>query len=180
MYCSPAFRCVQTCDAVLKGYAKRDEIKIKIEPGLFEWMVWYPDQLPSFMTPEEYSQAGYNVDLSYKPFVSADELLDTPESCEQFYLRSHFVTQGALAVHQSGNILFVGHAATLDVCSRVLIGRKPRGTGAEVIDVIKKVPYCALMAVAQDGDKWEIKDRPAFPVTHTNNQRFDSKIIDIP
>ena len=37
VYCSPSLRCIQTCDAFLKGCNKNNEIKIKVEPGLFEW-----------------------------------------------------------------------------------------------------------------------------------------------
>lgn len=122
---------------------------------------------------------GYNIDTTYQPFIPATQVLENPETCEQFYLRSDFVTKSALGAHQSGNVLFVGHAATLEVCSRELIGRKPRVSGAEMTDIIRKVPYCSLLTVAQEGDKWEIKDTSSLSVTHTNNQRFDSKIIDV-
>ncbi|KAJ8966440.1 hypothetical protein NQ317_012681 [Molorchus minor] len=34
-YCSPSFRCIQTCDAVLRALDTSNISKIKIEPGLF-------------------------------------------------------------------------------------------------------------------------------------------------
>nr|XP_970192.2 PREDICTED: protein UBASH3A homolog isoform X1 [Tribolium castaneum] len=175
-YSSPSFRCVQTCDALLKGYNKRDEIKIKIEPGLFEWMAWYPDGLPDWMTPAELAAAGYNIDLDYQPFVTVTELKDARETCEQYYLRNTFVTRGALNAHLDGNVLFVGHASTLEVCSRELVGKKPRAA-YEMTDVIQKVAYCSLLQLAQEGDKWEIAELPFPPITHTTNHRFDYKIF---
>lgn len=179
VYCSPSFRCIQTCDGFLKGYGKREELKIKIEPGLFEWLVWYPDNVPEWMAPEELAAEGYNIDLSYEPFVNRTELIESRETCEQFYLRSHFVTQSVLATQTTGNVLFVGHAATLEVCSRELIGKKPRSLAGEMTDVIRKVPYCALLTVAHDGDKWEIVESPCPPVTHANNHRFDFKLLKV-
>lgn len=179
VYCSPALRCIQTCDAVLKGMGKQKELKIKIEPGLFEWLFWYPDQLPDWMSPDELAAEGYNIDLTYQPFVERSELLESGESCEQFYLRSHFVTQSVLSTQITGNVLFMGHTATLEVCSRELTGKKPRTTGTEMIDVIRKIPYCALLTIAQNDEKWEVVESPCPPVTHTNNQRFDSSVLNV-
>lgn len=180
VYCSPALRCVQTCDAVLRGLGKHQELQIKIEPGLFEWLAWYPDQPPDWMSGEELIEEGFNIDLDYMPVIERGDIIQTMESCEQFYLRSSFVTQNVLAAQKSGNILFVGHTATLEVCSRELLGRKPRSLGTEMTDIIRKVPYCALLTLAQNGDKWEIVEGPCPPVTHTNNQRFDTNIINVP
>lgn len=180
VYCSPALRCIQTCDAVLRAMGKHEELKIKIEPGLFEWLAWYPDHPPDWMTPEELITEGYNIDLDYVPFIDKSEIIETMESCEQFYLRSHFITQSVLATQTSGNVLFVGHTATLEVCSRELLGRKARSLGSEMTDIIRKVPYCALLTLAENGDKWEIVDSPCPPVTHSNNQRFDTNIINVP
>lgn len=175
-YASPSFRCVQTCDAFLKGCNKRDEIKIKIEPGLFEWLAWYPDGLPDWMTPAELAAAEYNIDLEYQPFVTVAELKDSRETCEQYYLRNTFVTRGALNAHPNGNVLFVGHASTLEVCSRELIGKKPR-VAMDMTKVIQQVPYCSLLQLAQEGDKWEISELPFPPITHTTNHRFDYKVL---
>ncbi|KAJ3661412.1 hypothetical protein Zmor_005807 [Zophobas morio] len=175
-YCSPSFRCIQTCDAFLKGCNKRDEVQIRVEPGLFEWSVWYPDGLPDWMTAEELVAAGFNIDVDYQPFITEAEMKESKETCEQFYLRSTFVTRGALNANPSGNVLLVGHAATLDVCSRELVGKKPR-VANDMMKIIQKVPYCGLLQLAQDGDKWEIEQLPFPPITHTTNHRFDYKIL---
>ncbi len=68
------------------------------EPGLFEWLAWYQDGMPDWMSGEELARAGYNIQLAYKPYISADELQEATESCQQFYIRNFFVTQCALQV----------------------------------------------------------------------------------
>ena len=41
-----------------------------------------------------------------------------------------------------GNVLLVGHAATLDTCSRQLVGREPRQVN-ELMSIVRKVrPGC--------------------------------------
>lgn len=179
VYCSPSLRCVQTCDAMLRGMGLHKDLPINIEPGLFEWLVWYPEVLPEWMTTEELQAAGFNVTNNYVPFVTVAELEEARENCEQFYLRSSFVVQSALnqTEQKRGNILLVGHAATLDVCSRELLGEKPR-TPQELTKLIQKVPYCSLAVVGQNADnKWELLEPPCPPMIHSANQRFDWKIL---
>ena len=101
--------------------------------GLFEWLAWYQDAMPDFMTDSELAQAGYNIQLSYKPYIGEDELRDTQaqgmvEGCEAYYTRNFFVTQCVLASTEDigGDVLFVGHASTLDACAQQLIGNEPR------------------------------------------------------
>lgn len=178
VYCSPALRCIQTCDALLKGLGVQENTPINIEPGLFEWLVWYPDSLPDWMTVEELIQAGYNIKQDYTPVVAVSELEDARENCEQFYLRSSLVVQNVLGntAETGGNILLVGHAASLDVCSRELVGEKPR-TPQELARLIQKVPYCSLVVVNENNEKWELQEPPCPPMTHSNNNRFDWKIL---
>eukprot|EP00731_Ephydatia_muelleri_P012280 Em0006g1174a len=45
VFCSPALRCVQTADAILKGL-QETSVKIKIENGLFEWLAWFQGSFP--------------------------------------------------------------------------------------------------------------------------------------
>lgn len=177
VYCSPSLRCIQTCDAVLRGLGIANEMQINIEPGLFEWLVWYPESIPDWMTSEELIKAGFNICRDYKPFVNVSELTDCRESCEEFYNRSTLVTRGALKQSTSGNIFLVGHAATLEVCTRDILGEKPRPP-QELTKLIQKVPYCSLLAVSNTRlDKWEIVEPPCQPMTHSNNQRFDWKVF---
>ncbi|XP_066143355.1 ecdysteroid-phosphate phosphatase [Euwallacea fornicatus] len=177
VYCSPSFRCVQTCDSVLKGLDRQD-LLIKIEPGLFEWMAWYPaEYIPEWMTVPELMEAGFNIDQSYSPLISENELKENRENCEQFYLRSAFVTRSSLSAQSSrGNILLVGHTATLETCSRELIGKTAR-SGSELVKLIQKIPYCSLIEVNGAGDNWKIVEPPSLSLTHSTNQRFDWKVL---
>ena len=79
--------------------------------------------MPSWMTSDELLKAGYNVEPNYKPYISSEELQDTEESCQQFFIRNFFITQCALQATEEagGNVLLLGHAATLDTCSRQLV-----------------------------------------------------------
>ena len=99
VFCSPSLRCVQTCHNILTGLGVADRLKIHLEPGLFEWLAWYQDSMPDWMDEDELEEAGYNIDKNYKPYISAEELQDTQESCQQFYIRNFFVTQCALQVN---------------------------------------------------------------------------------
>uniref|UniRef100_A0A6P7FRE2 Ecdysteroid-phosphate phosphatase n=1 Tax=Diabrotica virgifera virgifera TaxID=50390 RepID=A0A6P7FRE2_DIAVI len=175
-YSSPSFRCIQTCDGFLRGLGKRDQIKIRIEPGLFEWTVWYNEGVPNWMTKEELIQGGYNIDETYKPFVEEKELKESKENCEQFHLRSAFITRSALSAHSTGNFLLVGHSATLDTCSHELVGNKSK-SASDMIKLIQKIPYCGLVEITNDSGEWKIVEPPCQPITHSNNQRFDYKLF---
>lgn len=176
-YSSPALRSIQTCDGFLRGCNKQDSIKIKIEPCLFEWTQWYQSGIPEFMTNEELIAAGFNIDDTYEPIVKLSDLKQLDENCEKYYQRNTYLTKAILNAHPSGNIILVGHSSTLDVCSRELLGKKPR-TPSEMTKIIKNVPYCALIQVGQvDSDKWEILELPFPPITHVNNNRFDYRIL---
>ncbi|KAK8719762.1 hypothetical protein OTU49_013793, partial [Cherax quadricarinatus] len=47
VFCSPALRCVQTCASILKGMGIDEVMPINIEPGLFEFLPWYKDEIPT-------------------------------------------------------------------------------------------------------------------------------------
>lgn len=127
VYCSPAFRCIQTCASMLDGMRGDDEVKngeggglIRVEPSLFEWLVWHAnvkqtggdenggviversdDGYPEWMEPAELRAAGYDVDVGYVPMLSADEVRDRwAENCGEFYARNNAAIERAVA--QSG------------------------------------------------------------------------------
>ena len=72
-------------------------------------------------------------------------------------------------------MLLVAHAASLDVCTRRLLGRAPRSKTA-FYDVLHKVPYCSL-AVAQEAclvrDTWYLIEPPVLPFAHSNNPKYN-------
>lgn len=43
------------------------KLKIRVEPGIFEWMKWEASKsAPTFMTREELKEASFNVDPDYR------------------------------------------------------------------------------------------------------------------
>ncbi|XP_076367103.1 ecdysteroid-phosphate phosphatase-like isoform X2 [Tachypleus tridentatus] len=175
-YSSPSLRCVQTCTNILRALGQ-DDIPIRIEPGLFEWLAWYQDSMPAWMTPQELFEYGFNIDLHYNPLITTAELWEKKESSEQYYIRSFYITQTLLkrGSRNNGNILFTGHAATLDTCSRQLVGHSPRNAN-DLVHLVHKIPYCAVVTVEESGEgKWTLVSPPLLPLTHTGNIRFDWK-----
>ena len=188
-YASPSLRCLQTCRSILKGLAdgsSSDLLPMSIEPGLFEWLAWYADySMPQFLTPAEAIRAGFLIDPDYRPLVELKELSELhakKETAEQYYVRSHFVAQSILrkTEHLGGDILLVGHASTLDACTRQLIGCAPR-SALELSRLVHRIPYCSLAVVQQETDaagqqdvvQWKLVEPPVPPITYSANLRFD-------
>lgn len=199
VYSSPSFRCIQTTTSILEGLGLKESRPINVEPGLFEWMAWYQDGLPEWMSKEELTAADYNITMEYEPLSKAEDLKGKQqEGLEEFYQRNSDVTEHLIKstseyrgsdtpmVHQTdqqsplsaGNILIVGHATTLDTCTRHIVGEKLRSTN-DMSRIMQKVPYCS-MAVIESADGltgWRLVEPPCDPITHTNNNRFDWKIL---
>ena len=196
VYSSPSLRCVQTTHALLTGLNQDSTSspvpEIHLEPGLFEWLAWYQDALPQFMTTAELSEAGFRIHPA-KPFIDYHHLPgDRRETSEQYYMRSHYVTQCVLRStrHVGGDVLLVGHASTIDACSRQLVGR-PHRTGHQLAAIVHRIPYCSLVVVqgsdnppaatdddaphadAPDGTAWKLIEPPVPPMTYSGNFRFD-------
>lgn len=175
VYCSPSLRSVQTCAAVLKGLGQR-QVKICIEPGLFEWLGWYLDGVPDWLSLEELENFGFNINKDYEPLLTTSQLLEMTEDIKQFYTRNTEITKTVLGKHETGNILFVGHACTLEVCSREILNGSPRNL-QEFSKIVSKIPYCGLAVLEEINGQWQLTDPPCPPLTHTNNNRFDWKLM---
>uniref|UniRef100_A0A182M8K3 Ecdysteroid-phosphate phosphatase n=1 Tax=Anopheles culicifacies TaxID=139723 RepID=A0A182M8K3_9DIPT len=187
VYCSPSFRCIQTATSVLEGLGLKATVPICIEPGLFEWLAWYQDGIPEWLTSEELIAADYNIDREYKPMTTAEKLKDHfHEKLGEFYCRNSDIAESIISSTE-GNILIVGHATTLDTCSRFIIGEKTRSTN-DMGRIMQKVSYCSLAVMESDGTEdantennikghWKLTVPPCDPVTHTNNSRFDYKVL---
>lgn len=77
---------------IFEGLKLTGKHKIKLEPGLFEWMAWYPDGVPDWLHKEELEEAKYNIDNDYQPFVTVNNLNETvKETTEEFYTRNYDV-----------------------------------------------------------------------------------------
>ncbi|ETE58797.1 Ubiquitin-associated and SH3 domain-containing protein B, partial [Ophiophagus hannah] len=62
IYCSPSLRCVQTAHHILKGLQQENNLKIRVEPGLFEWTKWVPgNSLPAWIPPPDLAAARNNI-----------------------------------------------------------------------------------------------------------------------
>ncbi|KAK0083903.1 hypothetical protein PV325_007966 [Microctonus aethiopoides] len=171
-FASPSLRCVQTLSQILKGLGLT--IPIKVEPGLIEWLAWYPNGLPTWMSCEELINAGFNIDRNYVAIVKKKEL-PSKENAAQYYERSYILMQRIIQ-STVGNILIVAHAASLAACTRQLTGgRIP--SAAEVTRLVQKVPYLACLTTRQEINGWQFHPPPFPPITHTSNNRFDWKIL---
>ncbi|XP_058463645.1 ecdysteroid-phosphate phosphatase isoform X2 [Malaya genurostris] len=178
VYSSPSFRCIQTTTSILEGLGLKDSHPIHVEPGLFEWLAWYQDGVPEWMSNKELIAADYNIATNYDPLSKIEDLKEQLlENLEEFYHRNSAVTEH-LIENTSGNILIVGHATTLDTCTRHIVGEKLRSTN-DMSRIMQKVPYCSMAVIESENgdDGWKLVEPPCDPITHTNNHRFDWKIL---
>ncbi|XP_076325727.1 ecdysteroid-phosphate phosphatase-like isoform X1 [Tachypleus tridentatus] len=176
VYSSPSLRCIQTCTNVLKGMGQ-SELPVNLEPGLFEWLGWYQDGMPEWMTTEELKNCCFNINEEYKPVITENEIRNKNESGEEYYMRSYYVTQTLLekSCQPGQTLLFVGHAATLDTCTRQLTGNPPRSSH-DIVHRVYGIPYCAVATTEEDENgKWTLVCPPVLPLTHTANVGFDWK-----
>ncbi|CAF1555575.1 unnamed protein product [Adineta ricciae] len=180
-YSSPALRCIQTAHYILQGMGIEDRVKIRVEPGLFEFLGWYERGLPSFFTTsdmnihEDEEINLFNIDKNYRPIIPLEKL-SRDEKAIDYYNRSFKVTQQITDRHKltGANIFFIGHAATLEVCTRQLCLLIPRSY-ADFNGVIRKVPYLGLQLCERnpsDG-QWALKAPPIPPLQHANNASYD-------
>lgn len=75
-----------------------DRVKIRVEPGLFEFLGWYERGLPSLFTTsdmnihEDEEINLYNIDKNYRPIIPLEKL-SRDEKAIDYYNRSFKVTQ---------------------------------------------------------------------------------------
>ncbi|XP_061721994.1 ecdysteroid-phosphate phosphatase isoform X2 [Cydia pomonella] len=177
VYASAALRCVETAHCMLEGY-QNPSLKVKVEPGLFEFKNWHLTKgMAPFMTPQELHKAGLNVDLKYKPYIDLD--ITTSETLEEFYKRNELVMHSAVkdTEEEGGNVIFIGHAATLDMMVLALKRLTPGAPHApySLHPHLLRVPYCALGAVRDR--PWQVVGPPCPPSINSSSGRFDWKIL---
>lgn len=164
-----------------------DKMEINIEPGFFEWLAWYPEKLPNWLTTSELKDAQFNINGNYKPVFQESSLEDSlKETAEEFYTRNFNVLNEILK-NTTGNVLIVAHAATLDTCTRQLIGEPPR-SAYELGKIIHKIPYCSIVNIEQtealkceinssNKSNWTLIEPICPSVTHNKNIRFDWNVL---
>lgn len=175
VYCSPSLRCVQTAHEILRGMQQDGTISIRVEPGLFEWTKWVSGtSLPAWIPPTDLAAANLNVDTTYRPLIPISKLT-VSEAYDAYISRSHQVTKDILAYckNKGKNILFVGHASSLEACTRQIQGLSPQNP-KDFVQVVRKIPYLGLCACEEQGDSgvWQLVDPPILPLTHGPNHSF--------
>lgn len=179
VYSSPACRSLQTARAILEGMGLQNKVKIRVEPCLFEWRNWYA-AIPTFMTPQQLVDNGFNIDPYYSPILPQDKLaltLLSKESIDEFYKRNHRLTDYInKSVEQ--DCLIVGHAANLETNSRLLLGGKPLPM-EKIRDITQNIPYCAMLTLEKipEENRWSMVGSSIYPFTHGRNFHFDWRIF---
>ncbi|XP_065597725.1 ubiquitin-associated and SH3 domain-containing protein A [Cyrtonyx montezumae] len=179
VYSSPALRCIQTAQHVLQGLKLEQKVKIRLEPGLFEWTKWEASRvIPSFMTLTELTEASYNIDTSYRGNIPLSSLVPS-ESYEEYVCRSSAVIKEIItACPSKGVILIVGHGSSLASFTWPLMGLPARDS-SDFAQVVRKIPslgmcYCEEL---EEEKKWLMVNPPVKTLTHGANAAFNWRNI---
>lgn len=178
VFSSPAFRCIQTAEAIMDGLKIKEKVKVKTDAGLYEWLAWCRGKLPKWLSVDELLAFGVNVDAKYEQFMNTSNF-QLNESMEQFYFRTHNAMKwiiDSLESHDE-NILIVGHSASLDACTRHLTGGLLR-TQDNFIKLVQKVPYCGVNVIEEtSAGKWRIIQPPVPSLIHNSNGKMDWRML---
>jgi broad specificity phosphatase PhoE len=148
LFSSPFLRCVETARPV----ATHLRLAIKIEPGLSEWLnrEWFPS-FPDVLPLAELMRHAPEIDASYSPRGEARY----GESGEEALLRSGRAAR-RLAGEFAGNLLFVGHGASVLGAAVGLLGEgSAMGSGEK----LPELPYACLIKLMEHGDGWRLELR---------------------
>ncbi|NP_001308486.2 ubiquitin-associated and SH3 domain-containing protein A [Gallus gallus] len=175
VYSSPALRCIQTAQHVLQGLKLDQKVKIRVEPGLFEWTKWEASKaIPNFMTLTELTEASYNIDTSYRGNIPLSSLVPS-ESYEEYVSRSSAVIKEIVtACPSKGVILIVGHGSSLASFTRPLIGLPARDSN-DFAQVVRKIPSLGMCFCEElkEEKKWLMVNPPVKTLTHGANAAFN-------
>lgn len=136
---------------------RRDQIPIRIEPGLFECPHFNQNIIDSFMSKRELVENGYNIKVEYKPLI---QKLYTPESLDEYFSRCATVMRGIIDRYgnHGGTVLIVTHAPGLLALTDAMRGIK---TNAEnFYRVVATYPPLAAYIAEYDGIVWKHSDQP--------------------
>ncbi|KAH7725699.1 UBASH3A protein [Aphelenchoides avenae] len=179
VYCSPALRCVHTAAVVAKS-AGCEDIRLRVEPGLFENTDLYPDGRPTLLSPQALKKAGFPVDCDYKPFVPLEQIWSKPETIADYNVRVHKTLGKVLDTIAKGasttSALVVAHASTVDLAMGLLMRPTRRvATANDLYRIGDRVPYCACAVFEKQPtvDTWTWLELALPPVTYAN---FSSRL----
>ncbi|NWS17005.1 UBS3A protein, partial [Pachyramphus minor] len=170
VYSSPALRCVQTAQHVLQGLKLNQKVKIRVEPGLFEWTKWEASRvIPNFMTVAELAEASYNIDTSYSPKgTSYPPAAEEPDSAAAPLLLLFAFSGGP------GVILIVGHGSSLASFTQPLMGLPSRDS-SDFAQMVRKIPSLGMCFCEElkEQNKWQMVNPPVKTLTHGANAAFN-------
>ncbi|CCD70850.1 Steroid-phosphate phosphatase [Caenorhabditis elegans] len=171
VFCSPALRCIQTTVGLLKGMGLDKRIQFSVEPGLYEWMVFARYARPCWIPPKDLKKLGYPVQENYVPCWT-DKELRMNETLADFYQRSFGSINKILSECTEGNILIVAHGASLETCTRQLVGGDIRSTD-DFYYLLQNTPYLSCVEVNSREGLWRLVGSPIPSFSHTYNRTFD-------
>ncbi|XP_074988649.1 ubiquitin-associated and SH3 domain-containing protein A isoform X2 [Caretta caretta] len=175
VYCSPALRCIQTAQHVLEGLKLEQKVKIRVEPGLFEWTKWEANKIiPSFMALTELTEATYNIDPSYRCTFPLSSLVPS-ESYEEYISRcSTVIKQIVSDCTRNGIILIVGHGSSLDSFTRPVLGLPARDS-KDFAPLVRKIPSLGMCFCEElkEENRWQMINPPVKTLTHGSNAAFN-------
>ncbi|CAI9175958.1 unnamed protein product [Rangifer tarandus platyrhynchus] len=176
VFSSPALRCVQTAKHILGEFKLEKKVKIRVEPGIFEWTKWEAGKTtPTLMTLEEMKEADFNVSLDYRPAFPLASLLPA-EGYDDYVHRCAVSMEQIVSTcpQDAGVILVVGHGSALDTCTRPLLGLPPRDC-ADFAQLVRKIPSLGMCFCEENKEegKWELVNPPVKTLTHGSNSAFN-------
>jgi len=138
LFCSPFLRAIQTAHPI----SQLLDLPLKIERGLGEWL--NPDWMTEYpqTSPLEELTEKYSIDKSY----SSQLIPNYPES-ESVMMQRMAIIAGQLVTEFSGNLLFVGHGATVGGITAGLMGE----------NLIRQAPLACLTKIVYIKNQWKIE-----------------------
>ncbi|CAF2071450.1 unnamed protein product [Rotaria magnacalcarata] len=154
---SVALRCIQTCERVLSGMNRREQIPIRVEPGLFECPHLNQKVVDSFMTKTELLENGYHIKVEYKPLV---QKIYAPESLDEYFHRCSTVMRGIIDRYgnHGGTVLIVTHAPGVLALTDAIKGI--RTNQADFYHTVATYPPLAAYIAEYDGANWRYSEQP--------------------
>ncbi|CAF1199826.1 unnamed protein product [Adineta ricciae] len=157
-YTSPSLRCVQSADKILSGMGRK-HITMQLEPGLFECYLNDFKRTLCFMTKDELSANGYNIDRRYKAHMP---FMRPYDSQADYYERCQVIMDIIIKRHEAtgGTILIVAHAPSLEGLTRHFAGGK--FLPEKLFDIARRVPFLAMTILERNGidSPWLFRTKP--------------------